>query len=212
MAGYHFEGSARKPDTTSEERHRYVKKIWDYLWERLVRYALKFGVVGLAGYAIDVGVFNALRLGVFGDDGWFSGPIGAKVVSVTLSTLATWFGNRYWTFREHRRKNYLLELVEFGAVALGGLAIGLFCLWVSHYLLGFDNIVADNISGNVIGLVLGTAFRFLLYRFWVYGHHRKDGLTARQHKGEAAALAIFEDDAEASRDADGPARPITAHD
>jgi hypothetical protein len=83
---------------------------------------------------------------------------------------------------------------------------------VSHYVLGFDNLVADNISGNIVGLFFGTAFRFLLYRFWVYGHHRKDGLTARDHKAEAAALAIFEDDDEASRDADGPARSVTAHD
>lgn len=182
------------------------------IWHRLVRYALKFGVVGLVGYVIDVGLFNLLRLGVFGEGTVLQGPIGAKVLSVSVAVLVTWFGNRYWTFREHRRKNYLLELLEFAAVAAGGLLIGLLCLWVSHYLLGFDNLVADNISANVIGLFLGTAFRFLLYRFWVYGHHHTDGLAAQQHKAEAAALAIFEDDAEASRDADGPSRPITSHD
>lgn len=181
-------------------------------WDRLVRYALKFGVVGLVGYVIDVGLFNLLRLGVFGDGHVLQDPIGAKVLSVTVAVLVTWFGNRYWTFREHRRENYLLELLEFAVVAAGGLLIGLLCLWVSHYVLGFDNLVADNISANVVGLILGTTFRFLLYRFWVYGHHRKDGLSAREHKAEAAALAIFEDDAEASRDADGPARPVTSHD
>jgi putative flippase GtrA len=182
------------------------------IWDKLVRYALKFGVVGLAGYVVDVGLFNLLRLGVFGDGHPLQGPIGAKVLSVSVAVLVTWFGNRYWTFRDHRRKNYLLELGEFAAVAAGGLVIGLLCLWVSHYALGFDNLVADNIAANVVGLVLGTAFRFFLYRFWVYGHHRKDGLSAQEHKAEAAALAIFEDDAEASRDADGPSRPITAHD
>jgi putative flippase GtrA len=182
------------------------------IWDRLVRYALKFGIVGLAGYVVDVGLFNALRLGVFGEGHPLQGPIGAKVVSVSIAVLVTWFGNRYWTFREHRRKNYLLELGEFGAVAAGGLLIGLLCLWVSHYVLGFDNLVADNIAANVVGLFLGTAFRFLLYRFWVYGHHRKDGLSAREHKAEAAALAIFEDDAEASKDADGPPRPVASHD
>jgi putative flippase GtrA len=181
------------------------------LWEKLVRYALKFGVVGLVGYVTDVGIFNLLRVGLDHVPP-FDEPIVPKIISVAIATMVTWFGNRYWTFREHRRKNYLIELLEFGAVAMGGLLIGLLCLWVSHYVLGFDNLVADNIAGNVVGLVLGTAFRFLLYRFWVYGHHRKDGLTAREHKAEAAALAIFEDEAEASRDADGPQRPITAHD
>ena len=182
------------------------------VWDKVVRYALKFGVIGLVGYVVDIGLFNLLRLGVFGDGHFAQGPIGAKIVSVLAAVLVTWFGNRYWTFREHRRRNYVLELLEFSAVALGGLLIGLACLSISHYVLGFDNIVADNISGNVIGLFLGTAFRFFLYRFWVYGHHRKDGLSAQERKAEAAALAIFEDDAEATKDADGPARPVTSHD
>ncbi|WP_395639745.1 GtrA family protein [Pseudolysinimonas sp.] len=182
------------------------------VWDKLVRYALKFGVVGLLGYVVDVGLFNLLRLGVFGEEHFFQGPIGAKLASVTAAVIVTWFGNRYWTFREHRRKNFVLELLEFAAVAVGGLLIGLLCLWVSHYVLGFDNLVADNIAANVVGLFLGTTFRFFLYRFWVYGHHRKDGLTAREHKAEAAALAIFEDEAEATRDADSPARPVTSRD
>lgn len=168
------------------------------LWERLVRYALKFGVVGLVGYFVDVFVFNALRLGVSGTGHFFQGPIGAKIISVSLSTLLTWFGNRYWTFREHRRKNFLLELTEFSVVSVGGLGIGLLCLWISHYVLGLTSLLADNISTNIIGLFLGTAFRFLLYRFWVYGHHRKDGLAAREHKAEAAALALFEDEESAT--------------
>lgn len=173
------------------------------LWEKLIRYALKFGVVGLAGYFVDVGIFNALRLGVFGNGHFLQGPIGAKILSVAIATLVTWFGNRYWTFREHRRKNYLLELFEFATVSVGGLLIGLACLWVSHYMLGFTSIIADNISTNVIGLFLSTAFRFLLYRFWVYGHHRKDGLQARNHEAEAAALAIFEEEEWANKEASG---------
>jgi putative flippase GtrA len=155
------------------------------LYDRLLGYALKFGVVGLVGYAIDVGIFNALRLGVLGDGHFFQGPIGAKIASVAVSTLATWFGNRFWTFRANRRQNFLLELLEFSAIALVGMGIGLLCLYVSHYLLGYTSLVADNISTNVIGLVLATTFRFLMYRFWVYGDHRSDGLTARKIAAEA---------------------------
>lgn len=175
----------------------FVKSTYD----KLIRYALKFGVVGLIGYFVDVAVFNALRLGVAGIDHFFQGPIGAKIVAVTVATLVTWFGNRYWTFREHRRKNFMLELFEFTVVSVSGLGIVLLCLWISHYVLGFDSLLADNISSNVIGLVLATAFRFLLYRYWVYGHHRADGLTARQRKAEAASLAIFEDEQSASEQA-----------
>ncbi len=172
-----------------------IVRLWIWGWNLVVRYALKFGVIGIIGYVIDVGIFNALSLGALGHGHFFQGPVGAKIISVSVATLATWFGNRYWTFREHRRQNFILELVEFAAVAVGGLMIGLICLWISHYLLGLTSLLADNISGNIVGLFLGTAFRFVLYRYWVYGHHRRDGLTARQNRVVAAESAIFEDEA-----------------
>ena len=162
-----------------------LSRAFSYLYERLIRYAVKFGVVGAVGYVIDVGVFNALRLdalNVLGEGHYFQGPFGAKIVSVTIAVLVTWFGNRYWTFREHRRENFLLELLEFGAIAVVGIGISLLCLYVSHTLLGFTSLLADNISTNVIGVGIGTAFRFLMYRFWVYGPRRSDGLTARRNR------------------------------
>jgi len=160
-----------------------------YLYDLTVTYALKFGVIGLIGYGVDLGIFNLLRLGAFGDEHFFQGPIGAKTVSVTLATLVTWSGNRYWTFREHRRQNFMLELLEFSVIAVAGLGISLGFLYVSHYVLGFDNLLADNISANVLGLVVATAFRFLLYRYWVYGHHRPDGLAARKRVEEQRLAA-----------------------
>jgi putative flippase GtrA len=34
--------------------------------------------------------------------------------------------------------------------------------------LGFQSALADNISANIIGLVLGTIFRFWGYHNWVF--------------------------------------------
>jgi len=39
---------------------------------------------------------------------------------------------------------------------------------VSHYLLGFRSALADNISGNVVGVLLGNVFRYFMYRFFVF--------------------------------------------
>jgi len=168
-------------------------------WHGLIAYALKFGVVGLIGLVIDVALFNALRLGMFGADGWAQSAIGAKTISTSVAIVFNWLGNRYWTFRKHRRRNYLREFAEYVIVSLGGMAISLACLWISHHALGLTNLVADNISSNVIGLGLGTAFRFVLYRYWVYGHHRSDGLS-QVDRVEEAQRAIFEE----------PARPEPA--
>lgn len=146
----------------------------------LIAYALKFGVVGLLGYAIDVGLFNLLRFSGIAGGHWVSTPVAAKVVSVAVATVATWFGNRYWTFRDRRRDNYWLELAEFSLVALVGMGIAVACLYVSHYVLGLTSPLADNISANVVGLVLATSFRFLMYRFWVFGSHRADSRLRRE--------------------------------
>ena len=132
----------------------------------------KFGAVGLIGVVVDVGIFNLLRFDPLGADTALNGPLGAKVVSVSVAVVVTWFGNRYWTFRENRRPDIIREFAEFSAIAVGGLAISLVCLFVSHYVLGFQSILADNIATNVIGLTLSTVFRFFAYRHWVFSISR----------------------------------------
>ena len=141
------------------------------VWNTLIGYALRFGVVGLACYVLDVSVFNLLRSGALGSG--LSEPVAASTAAFAVALIASWLGNRYWTFRHHRRADPWREFAEFAAVAVGGFLIGLLCVWVSHYVLGFQTLLADNIARNVVGLVLGTAFRFLLYRYWVYGSGRK---------------------------------------
>ena len=160
-------------------------------WTGFLAYLVKFGVVGLIGLVIDVALFNALRLGALGD-GWVSTAIGAKTVSTSVAIICNWIGNRYWTFRRHRRKNYVREFAEYLVVSLGGMLISLACLWISHHLLGFTSLLADNLSTNVIGLALGTAFRFALYRYWVFGHHRADGLS-NLARVEEAQRSLFEE-------------------
>ncbi|WP_368498849.1 GtrA family protein [Herbiconiux sp. A18JL235] len=133
---------------------------------------IRFGLVGGLGFVVDFGVFNLLRLTIMDPSVMHGGPVIAKLISTTLAILVNWLGNRFWTFRDRRRADVLRESVEFFAVSIVGMGIGLACLWFSHYVLGFTSVLADNISGNVIGLALGAAFRFVLYRVWVFGEHR----------------------------------------
>ncbi len=134
----------------------------------LVAQLTRFGLVGLIGLVIDVGVFNLLRATVLSPEDIHEGPVIAKVISTSLAIIANWMGNRHWTFRGERRTHWVREGLEFALVSVGGMGIALACLWVSHYLLGFTSVIADNIATNVIGLALGTAFRFTLYRLWVF--------------------------------------------
>ena len=51
------------------------------------------------------------------------------------------------------------------------LTFGVICLAISRYVLNLDSALADNISANVIGVGLGTIFRFWSYRTIVFKPH-----------------------------------------
>jgi putative flippase GtrA len=146
----------------------------------LVRQLTKFALVGGVGFVVDVVSYNLLRLTpAFGGS-----PIKAAVISTTLAIAANWIGNRYWTFGPHRSSRGALEAIEFLAVSLLGMLVALGCLAVSHYVLGFRTVLADNISKQVVGLLLGSAIRFLLYRHWVY-HPARGHRVAQRTKAPA---------------------------
>jgi putative flippase GtrA len=153
----------------------------------LLAQLIRFGLVGAVGLVIDVGIFNLLRITVFAPESVQHGPIYAKLVSTSLAIVVNWLGNRYWTFGHARRPRLLREGFEFAVVSVGGMLIGLFCLWVSHYLLGFTSLLADNLSSNVVGLALGTAFRFWLYRVWVF---RGEPRLAQDQSGSAESPVL----------------------
>jgi putative flippase GtrA len=133
----------------------------------LFREIAKFGIVGLTALVVDIGLFNILRF-ADGEGPLYDKPITAKAISVGVATIVAYVGNRYWTFRHrggtHMGKEFALFFF-FSAIAM---AIALICLWFSHYVLGLTSALADNISANVIGLGLGTLFRFWSYRKWVF--------------------------------------------
>ncbi|KAA9085318.1 GtrA family protein [Microbacterium radiodurans] len=130
---------------------------------RLIGQLASFGLVGGLAFVVDLAVYNAVRATVLQDS-----PIWSKVVSVAVATAFAWLGNRYLTFRRERSPHAVREGVLFAVVNVVGLLIAAGCLFVSHYVLGFTSQLADNISGNGVGLVLGTAFRFAAYRWLVF--------------------------------------------
>ena len=144
----------------------------------LGRQLVQFALVGGVGFVVDTAVFNVLRLTVFDPSRIHEGPLLAKTVSTMVAIAVNWVGNRYWTFGPHRSTRGAVEALEFLAVSILGMLVGLGCLWVSHYLLGMDSPLADNVSANVVGLLLGSVVRFALYRHWVYHPRRANRVSA----------------------------------
>ncbi|SDS27394.1 GtrA family protein [Microterricola viridarii] len=141
-------------------------------FQALMVQVAKFGAVGAVGLVVDVALFNLLRTTVLSPELVASGPLIAKSISTTVAILVNWVGNRLWTFGKQRTGRTLREGIEFFAVSAAGMAISVGCLWFSREVLGFTSLLADNIASNVVGLALGAAFRFLLYRYWVFAPRR----------------------------------------
>jgi putative flippase GtrA len=153
-----------------------VRALVGLLWREVI----KFGVVGGVAYVVDIAVFNLLRFGpgeLLGDK-----PLTAKAVSVAVATCVAWYGNRQWTFRRRRTAAPVRELVQFFVINAIGLAIGLACLFVSHYVLGLRSPLADNVSANGVGLVLSTLFRFWAYRRFVFTAELADDPVLAQRR------------------------------
>jgi putative flippase GtrA len=127
----------------------------------LVRELLKFGMVGLVAFVVDVSLFNLLLHET-------DKPLTSKTLSTVVATTVAYAGNRLWTFRRRSRAGVGREYTLFFLLNGVGLAIALGCLATSHYLLGFTSRLADNIAANVVGLALGTTFRFWSYRRFVF--------------------------------------------
>ncbi|MFV2086631.1 GtrA family protein [Micromonospora sp. LOL_021] len=131
-------------------------------WQRFIREALKFGTVGGINTAVNFAVFNALALTVLAD-----GQLKATVVAALVATTSSYFMNRHWTYRDRPKSAIRREYVLFFLFNLTGLAIEVGVLGLAKYGFGISGLLALNIV-KIIGLVLGTVFRFWAYRTFVF--------------------------------------------
>jgi putative flippase GtrA len=135
--------------------------------------ATGFMAAGALGLVVDIGGFNALVH--LGDDALLDQqPLVAKTISLVAGTSVAYFGNRFWTYRDRPRGRMAREYTLYMALSSVALGIALVCLAVSRYVMGLTSTAADNISANVIGLALGSLFRFLSYRRYVFPQHPPD--------------------------------------
>jgi putative flippase GtrA len=135
----------------------------------LTREVLTFLTVGGAGYVVDVAAFNLLRsLSPFST----LDPTVARTLAVAVAMCVTYVGNRTLTWRDHAPGNRRLEVGLFILFNLIGFGFSVVTLAVSHDMLGLTSRLADNISANVVGLALGTVFRYVTYKRFVFATRR----------------------------------------
>ena len=143
-----------------------IRAAWSVLRRYVSQEVLSFLAVGGLGYVADVAAFNVL-LSVSPFSGW--DPSAARVAAVAVAMVVTYTGNRWLTWRTASRHDRQREVALFVLFNIVGLGISVLTLVFSHDVLGLTSRLADNISANVVGLGLGTLFRFWSYRRYVFG-------------------------------------------
>jgi putative flippase GtrA len=174
----------------------YVRRLYER-FTHLIHEAAKFGVVGGIGFLITEAGTNLLQVPL----GW----LGANTIATVIAACVTFAGNRYWTFRHRDRDNVGREYVIFFVMNAIGLGIQLACLGFANYVLGRTDKLWLNVA-LLIGIVLGTLFRFWSYRTWVWR------AVPPEDAAEVAGLAPAAGpppaaEAAAATESAGPARP-----
>ncbi len=130
----------------------------------LVHEIAKFGVVGAAGFVVQLGVQNALY------PGHGIGALTSVVIASVIATTVTFLGNRYWAFRHRKGKGIAAETVLFVVFNILGMLIqGGFVAVVVHGMHHSDRL-SYNLA-TIIGIAIATLFRLVSYRKFVFLEH-----------------------------------------
>jgi putative flippase GtrA len=149
-------------------------------FQQIAHEIVKFGLVGVLNTLINLAVFNALLVTV--DN---VGRVKANFVATAVATVFAYLMSRYWTFKHrpsgHSTSREFMLFIVFNAIGLG---IESTLIGGTVYILGTSTIVAVNIA-KILGLGLGTIFRFWAYRTFVF-----KPATASVAESEALAGAV----------------------
>jgi putative flippase GtrA len=131
-------------------------------FRHLIHEFAKFGVIGIIGLLITNLVYDLLynHVGL--------GPVTSTTIATVAAAIATYLGNRYWSFRHRERTGVVREAIIFCVLNGIGLLIQDAAVAFNYYVLGLgDNKAAGFIALNV-GIGIATLFRFWSYRQFVW--------------------------------------------
>ena len=144
---------------------RHLRRLYACRFETLAR-MVRFGLVGLSGLAIDVGVY--LALGMLGMD-----HRAARFVAFWPAVTWNWRLNRGWTFAERPRGPRTRQWAAFVATSVLGLAVN-----VGSYvaLTGLVDVLDQHrIAALLIGVAAGAGVNYMAATLWVYRRGQRGG-------------------------------------
>lgn len=127
---------------------------------RSSRTFIKFGLVGLSGVIVNLGVFSLLMH--FGTNKFLASPI-----AIEASVISNFFLNNYWTFRWRKNHDRVrVKGLKFNIVSLLALGVS-YSTFVALSMTYPD--VAPQIH-QVIGIIPATLVNYFLNSYWTFKH------------------------------------------
>lgn len=135
------------------------------------RELVKFALAGTSTWIIDTAVFLLLKSTVLA-----AKPLTAKIIAVLVATVVSYVLNREWSFRTRGGRERHHEAALFFLISGVGIAVYTAPLALSRYVFDLKvpevslltQEVADFVSGQILGVLLGMAFRFWAFRRFVF--------------------------------------------
>ena len=137
-------------------------------WRGFFFQLAKFGVVGAANTAVDLGTYNLIILAVGGS----TTVIGAmlfKGLSFTVAVINSYIWNRYWSFGK-KDEATAGEFTKFVSVSVIGLVLNATITGAISYFAAANGIVSSTLAtlAAAIASVLVLAWNFLGYKLFVF--------------------------------------------
>jgi putative flippase GtrA len=124
-----------------------------------------FLVVGVVATAVSASLYNLFaHTGALGEAAVTQQPMVAFMLANVVGMVVSFAGTRWWVFRDRHASGPAGGLLGFVVINVLSWAVPLASLTFSRYVLGLSSALADNLAVNVIGLGLGTVFRFWALR------------------------------------------------
>lgn len=134
---------------------------------RIALEVVKFGAVGGSGVAVNFLVFNLLLHGLK----W--PPMVATVIASCVAMGTNYLGFRFFAYRDRasRTRRQIFLFFVFSGI---GVVMESALFYVAYHGLGMSGPLGSNLA-KALSIVLASAFRFLVYRTWVFEQTKRDG-------------------------------------
>jgi putative flippase GtrA len=135
------------------------------------RELVKFALVGGTCFVIDTALFFGIKIVILPNN-----PVTAKIIATLVATIVSYILNREWSFRTRGGRERHHEALLFFLVNGIGIILNSAPLWVSRYAFHLQEPhvsrlteeISDFLSAQIIGTLIGMAFRWYGYKNWVF--------------------------------------------